>query len=456
MLILYFPINFNILQIDAKKVLMKTKQKNKQINIITLGCSKNLVDSEYLMKQLVSNGFSVKHNSNQSSEIVIINTCGFINDAKKESIETILQFEELKKQNKIEKIIVFGCLSERYKVELENEIPSVDRYFGVFEQKELIEFLGGQYKYDLVGERLVTTPKHYAYLKISEGCDRKCSFCAIPLIKGNHKSRPIEDIEEEAKRLVKKGAKEIILIAQDLSYYGYDLYKTSKLAELVDRLSSIKGLQWLRLHYAFPALFPKNVLSLMQNRKNICKYLDIPLQHISDKLLKMMRRGHTQKDTYELIEKIRTEVPGIALRTTLLVGHPGETDEDFNELLEFVRFAKFERLGVFTYSEEENTYSAKQYKDDIPFSVKQARMEELMEVQQEISNQLNKKTIGRLFKVLIDRKEGKYYIGRTEYDSPEVDNEVIIDSTDKKLRVGSFYTVKIIKSDDFDLYGEIK
>jgi len=434
---------------------MKTKQNNKHINIITLGCSKNLVDSEYLMKQLVANGFSVKHNSNQSSEIVVINTCGFINDAKQESIETILQFEALKKQNKIEKIIVFGCLSERYRHELEKEIPYVDHYFGVYNQKELIESVGGQYKYNLVGERLVTTPKHYAYLKISEGCDRKCSFCAIPLIKGKHQSRSLEDIEKEAKRLVKNGAKELILIAQDLSYYGYDLYKTSKLAELVDRLSAIKGLQWLRLHYAFPALFPKDVLSLMQNKKNICKYLDIPVQHISDKLLKMMRRGHTQKDTYQLIEKIRSEVPDIALRTTLLVGHPGETDEDFNELLEFVRFAKFERLGVFTYSEEENTWSAKHYKDDIPFSVKQARMDELMEVQQEISNQLNQKTIGRLFKVLIDRKEGEYYIGRTEYDSPEVDNEVVIDSADKKLRTGSFYTVKIIKSDDFDLYGKI-
>jgi len=434
---------------------MKTKQNNKHINIITLGCSKNLVDSEYLMKQLVANGFSVKHNSNQSSEIVVINTCGFINDAKQESIETILQFEALKKQNKIEKIIVFGCLSERYRHELEKEIPFVDHYFGVYNQKELIESVGGQYKYNLVGERLVTTPKHYAYLKISEGCDRKCSFCAIPLIKGKHQSRSLEDIEKEAKRLVKNGAKELILIAQDLSYYGYDLYKTFKLPELVDRLSAIKGLQWLRLHYAFPALFPKDVLSLMQNKKNICKYLDIPVQHISDKLLKMMRRGHTQKDTYQLIEKIRSEVPDIALRTTLLVGHPGETDEDFNELLEFVRFAKFERLGVFTYSEEENTWSAKHYKDDIPFSVKQARMDELMEVQQEISNQLNQKTIGRLFKVLIDRKEGEYYIGRTEYDSPEVDNEVVIDSADKKLRTGSFYTVKIIKSDDFDLYGKI-
>jgi len=434
---------------------MKTKQKNKHINIITLGCSKNLVDSEYVMKQLVSNGYSVKHNSNQKAEIVIINTCGFINDAKKESIEMILQFEALKKQHKIEKIIVFGCLSQRYRVELEKEIPSVDRYFGVYEQKELIEFLGGQYKYDLVGERLVTTPKHYAYLKISEGCDPKCSFCAIPLIKGKHKSRPIEDIEEEAKWLVKNGAKEIILIAQDLSYYGYDLYKTSKLAELVDRLSSIKGVQWLRLHYAFPALFPNDVLSLMQNRKNICKYLDIPVQHISDKLLKMMRRGHTKEDTYKLIEKIRTEVPDIALRTTLLVGHPGETDEDFNELLEFVKFAKFERLGVFTYSEEENTWSAMHYKDEIPFSIKQARMDELMEVQQKISHQLNKNKIGKSFKVLMDRKEGMYYIGRTEYDSPEVDNEVIINAANQKLKTGSFYTVKIIKSDDFDLYGEV-
>ncbi len=434
---------------------MKTKH-GKSVNIITLGCSKNLVDSEYLMKQLASNQFQVEHNSNKPSDIVIINTCGFINDAKQESIETILQFEELKKHQKIEKLFVFGCLSERYKVELEEEIPAVDQYFGVYNLKELIESIGGQYKNELIGERLVTTPKHYAYLKISEGCDRKCSFCAIPLIKGKHKSKPIEDLLEEAKLLVKNGAKEIILIAQDLSYYGYDLYKTSKLAELVEKLSAIKGLQWLRLHYAFPALFPKDVLALMQKHHNICKYIDIPVQHISDKLLKMMRRGHTKNDTYELIEKIRKEVPGIALRTTLLVGHPGETDEDFNELLEFVKFAQFERLGVFTYSEEENTYSAKYFKDDIPFSVKQARMNELMEVQQEISNDLNKKKIGNLFKVLIDRKEGGYYIGRTEHDSPEVDNEVIIKSPQKKLRIGAFYTVKITDADDFDLYAEIK
>jgi len=434
---------------------MQTK-KNKQINVITLGCSKNLVDSEYLMKQLVSNGYSVLHNSNTPSEIVIINTCGFIKDAKQESIETILQFEELKEQNKIEKLIVFGCLSERYKNELENEIPSVDQYFGVYNHRELIEYLNGTYRHQLIGEREVTTPKHYAYLKISEGCNRKCAFCAIPLIKGKHQSKPIEQLVSESKLLVKNGAKELILIAQDLSYYGYDLYKTSKLAELIKELSDIKGLKWIRLHYTYPALFPDNILHLMQSKSNICKYLDIPVQHISDKLLKMMQRGHSKQDTYNLIEKIRKEVPDIALRTTLMVGHPGETDEDFNELIEFVKFAKFERLGVFTYSEEEDTYSAINYKDDIPFSVKQARMNELMEVQQEISNQLNQNKIGGLFKVLIDRKEGDYYVGRTQYDSPEVDNEVIINSSGKKLRIGSFYTIKITKADDFDLYGTIK
>ncbi|MFO7827302.1 MAG: 30S ribosomal protein S12 methylthiotransferase RimO [Bacteroidales bacterium] len=434
---------------------MKTKN-SKHINIITLGCSKNLVDSEYLMKQLASGGFTLSHNSNKSSDIVIINTCGFINDAKQESVETILQFEQLKKQKKIEKLIVFGCLSERYKNELENEIPDVDHYFGVYNLKELVESIGGKYKDELIGERLVTTPKHYAYLKISEGCDRKCSFCAIPIIKGKHQSKPIDSLVKEAKLLVKNGAKEIILIAQDLSYYGYDLYKTSKLAELIDKISDIKGLQWLRLHYAYPALFPKEILNLMNSKSNICKYIDIPVQHINDKMLKLMRRGHTKDDTLELINYFRKTVPEIALRTTIMVGHPGETDEDFGELIEFVKSAKFDRLGVFTYSDEENTYSANHYHDDIPFSIKQNRMNELMEIQQEISNQLNQNKIGKSFKVLIDRKEGDQYIGRTEFDSPEVDNEVIIRSPNKKLRTGSFYLTKITAADDFDIFGEVE
>jgi len=432
---------------------MKTKL-GKKVNIITLGCSKNLVDSESLIRQLESNGFKVEHDSNRHADIVIVNTCGFINDAKQESIETILQFEDLRNKGKIEKLIVFGCLSERYKNELEKEIPVVDQYFGVYNLKELVESVGANYKEELVGERSLTTPKHYAYLKISEGCDRTCSFCAIPLIKGKHTSRPIEDLIKEATFLIKKGVKEIILIAQDLSYYGIDLYKEPKLAELIDKLSDLKGLKWLRLHYTFPAKFPKDVIDVMKSKSNICKYLDIPVQHISDNQLKKMRRGINKEQTYELIEYFRKELPDMALRTTLLVGHPGETDEEFNELIEFVRFAKFERLGVFTYSEEENTYSAKSFKDDIPFSIKQSRMEEIMEVQREISNQLNQNRIGKEYLVIIDRKEGDYYIGRTEYDSPEVDNEVVI-KTQNKLGIGSFYRVKVTSAEDFDLIGEI-
>jgi ribosomal protein S12 methylthiotransferase len=433
---------------------MKTKGY-KKVNIITMGCSKNLVDSESLMRQLEYHGFQVVHDSNKHSDIVIINTCGFINDAKKESIETILQFEGLRENNKIDKLFVFGCLSERYKEELEKEIPLVDKFFGVNSLKELIEETGAHYKEELLGERFLTTPNHYAYLKISEGCDRTCSFCAIPLIKGKHKSRPIEELIKEAEFLIQKGVKEIILIAQDLSYYGIDIYKEYKLAELIDRLSDLKGLKWLRLHYTFPAKFPMDVLEVMKAKSNICKYMDIPVQHISDKLLKMMRRGITKQQTYDLISHFRKEIPEMALRTTLLVGNPGETDEDFNELVEFVRFAKFERLGVFTYSEEENTYSAINYKDDIPFSIKQSRMEEIMEVQREVSNDLNKNRIGALYEVLIERVEGDYYVGRTQFDSPDVDNEVIVKSKKKKLRIGSFYQVKITDSDDFDLTGEL-
>lgn len=433
---------------------MKTKAI-KTVNIITLGCSKNLVDSESLLRQLESNGYKVLHDSNEPAEIVVINTCGFINDAKQESIETILQFEGLRKTKKIEKLFVFGCLSERYKEELETEIPVVDKYFGVYNIKELVESIGAHYKDELVGERHLTTPKHYAYLKISEGCDRTCSFCAIPLIKGKHKSRPIDELVSEAKFLISKGVKEIILIAQDLSYYGIDIYKKFALGELIDKLSDLKGLKWLRLHYTFPAKFPMDVIDIMKSKPTICKYLDIPVQHISDKLLKNMRRGITKQQTYELIDFFRREIPDMALRTTLLVGHPGETDEDFNELLEFVRYAKFERLGVFTYSEEENTYSAKHFNDDIPFSIKQARMDEIMEVQREISNELNSNKIGKVFKVIIDRKEGDYYVGRTEYDSPDVDNEVIINPGKKKLKIGNFYKVEITGAEDFDLIGEL-
>ncbi len=433
---------------------MKTKTA-KKVNIITLGCSKNLVDSESLMRQLEHNGFTIMHDSNSFAEIVVINTCGFINDAKQESIETILQFEDLRKNKKIEKLFVFGCLSERYKEELEKEIPVVDKYFGVYNIKELVETIGSNYKDELMGERYLTTPKHYAYLKISEGCDRTCSFCAIPLIKGKHISRPIEELIKEAQFLINKGVKEIILIAQDLSYYGLDFYKENKLAELIDKLSDLKGLKWLRLHYTFPAKFPLDVIKVIKAKKNICKYMDIPVQHISDNLLKNMRRGITKQQTYDLIKYFREEIPEMALRTTLLVGHPGETDDDFNELIEFIQWAKFERLGVFTYSEEENTYSAKHFKDDIPFSIKQTRMDEIMEVQRDISNELNNNRIGDLYKVIIDRKEGDYYVGRTEFDSPEVDNEVIIKSEKKRLKVGNFYTVRIKSADDFDLIGDI-
>lgn len=434
---------------------MKTKSV-KKVNVITLGCSKNLVDSESLLRQLESNGFKVMHDSNSPAEIVIINTCGFINDAKQESIETILSFEELRNSNKVEKLFVFGCLSERYKEELEREIPVVDKYFGVYNLKELIESIGGHYKTELVGERMLTTPKHYAYLKISEGCDRTCSFCAIPLIKGKHKSRSIEDLLKEAEFLVEKGVKEIILIAQDLSYYGIDLYKENKLAELIDKISDIKGVQWLRLHYTFPAKFPMDVIKIMKAKNNICNYMDIPVQHISDKLLKNMRRGITKEQTYDLINFFRSEIPEMTLRTTLLVGHPGETNDDFNELIEFIKHVKFERLGIFTYSEEENTYSAKNFNDDIPASIKQSRMDELMDVQREISNELNHNKIGKSFKVLIDRSEGEYFIGRTEFDSPDVDNEVIIKSPHKKLIIGSFYNIKIKGAEDFDLIGELE
>ena len=430
--------------------------KLKKINIVTLGCSKNLVDSEYLMKQLETAGWTVVFDSNDlSAKVVIVNTCGFIADAKEESVFTIVSLIEAKSKGDINKIFVMGCLSQRYKEDLKKELPEVDGFFGVNEMPEILTALNTSVSKEFLNRRLLTTPKHYAYLKISEGCDRTCSFCAIPLIKGKHTSRPIDDLVKEAHFLVSQGVKEIILIAQDLSYYGMDIYKKFALAELLYKLSAVKGLKWLRLHYTFPAKFPMDVIEVMKTKSNICKYLDIPVQHISNKLLKNMRRGITKEQTYELIDHFRKEIPGMALRTTLLVGHPGETDEDFRELIDFVRYAKFERLGVFTYSEEENTYSAKHFKDDIPFSIKQTRMNEIMDVQREISNSLNTNKIGKLFKVIIDRKEGDYYVGRTEFDSPEVDNEVIIKSGKKKLKTGNFYTVEITGAEDFDLIGEL-
>ncbi len=434
---------------------MKTNTK-KHINIITLGCSKNLVDSEVLMKQIKANNITVEHDvDNSKANIVIINTCGFIGDAKQESIELILQYVDAKKEGLIEELYIMGCLSERYKEDLKKEIPEVDNYFGVDDLSDILESLKIDYKTELLGERETTTPKHYAYLKISEGCDRSCAFCAIPLIRGKHISKSIEDLVGETKSLVAKGVKEIILIAQDLSYYGYDLYKESRLAELLEKLSDIKGVEWIRLHYAYPANFPMEVIKLMSERDNICKYLDIPVQHISDNVLKLMRRGHDEQKTRDLIKDFKNEMPEMAIRTTMLVGHPGETEEDFNNLVEFVKETKFDRLGVFTYSNEEDTNAYINYKDEIPEEVKVERQNILMDIQQKISNELNVKRIGNNYKVLIDREEGGFYIGRTEFDSPEVDNEVLISSEGVDIKIGEFYNVKINSSDDFDLYGEI-
>ncbi|MEA3316628.1 MAG: 30S ribosomal protein S12 methylthiotransferase RimO [Bacteroidota bacterium] len=427
----------------------------KKVNIITMGCSKNLVDSEYLIKQLEGNKFDIVHDSNtNNSDIVIINTCGFIQDAKQESIDIILDHENARKNGDIEKLIVFGCLSERYKDELKSELGFVDNFYGTFDIPQIVEDLGSEYKKSLENSRTITTPKHYAYLKISEGCDRSCSFCAIPLIKGNHKSKSIDSLIEETKLLVEKGVKEIILIAQDLSYYGYDIYKEYKLAELVDKISDIEGVEWVRLHYAFPSKFPHNVIEVINKKKNVCKYLDIPVQHIDDTVLENMRRGIGKDETYKLIDFFRKEIPDIALRTTLLVGHPGETEENFNDLLEFIKYAKFDRLGVFTYSEEENTYSAKKFTDNIPEEVKQDRANRIMELQQTISHDINTKKIGETHKVIIDRIDKEFIIGRTEFDSPEVDNEVLI-TKKQDVKVGNFYNVKITSADDIELFGEI-
>ena len=428
--------------------------KKKSINLITLGCSKNLVDSEYILRQLQESGYEISHDSSQASETVIINTCGFINDAKEESIETILQYVKAKENGLINRLYVIGCLSERYKAELQKDIPEVDKYFGVNNIQEIVNGINADYKKELVGERVITTPKHYAYLKISDGCDRHCSFCAIPLIRGKHISKPIEALIAEAKYLASKGVKELILIAQDLSYYGLDIYKKQKLPELVDELSKINGIEWIRLHYFYPAKFPYKIIETIKNNPKVCKYIDIALQHISDNMLSKMRRNITKKQTIELVNKLKTEIPGLHLRTTMLVGHPGETVEDFEELLDFVKDVKFERLGGFAYSDEENTFAGDNYTDDVPEDVKQERLSVLMEVQENIASEINNGKIGKTFKVLIDRfEDGKYY-GRTEYDSPEVDNEVIIE-TDKTLKTGDFYNVKITSADTFDLYGEV-
>jgi ribosomal protein S12 methylthiotransferase len=427
------------------------KKKSSRINIITLGCSKNLVDSESLMGQLKANNITVVHDQNEPSDIVIINTCGFIEDAKQESIDTILQFAGEKQNGNIKKLYIMGCLSQRYKTALQDEFPEVDGFYGVNDLEQIIKDLGNIYYPLLFPSRALTTG-HYAYLKIADGCDRKCSFCAIPLIKGKHKSRGMEDIIEEAKALAENGVRELILIAQDLTYYGMDNYKTRRLGALISSLSEINELEWIRLHYAYPAGFPIEILDIMREKDNICNYIDIPFQHISNSILKSMRRGITRDETYRLIENIKKKVPGIALRTSLVVGYPGETDENFQELTNFIREIQFDRLGVFIYSHEEGT-NAYKLSDDIPPEIKQARMEEIMLIQEEISYNKNREKIWKIFKVLIDRKEGRNFVGRTEFDSPEVDNEVLITMDSSGNHTGSFHNVKITHADSYDLYG---
>ena len=430
--------------------------KRNTIDIITLGCSKNLVDSEKLIRQLEANGYKVTHDSsNPQGEIAVINTCGFIGDAKEESINMILEFCEAKEEGRLRKLYVMGCLSERYLKELEVEIPQVDKFYGKFNWNELLADLGKAYHDEIAIERTLTTPKHYAYLKISEGCDRSCAYCAIPIITGKHISRPMEEIIDEVKLLVSQGVKEFQIIAQELTYYGVDLYKSQKLPELIEKIAQVPGVEWIRLHYAYPTHFPEDLFRVMRENDNVCKYMDIALQHISDNMLTRMRRNVTKSETYELIEKFRREVPGIHLRTTLMVGFPGETKEDFEELKEFVRKARFDRMGAFAYSEEEGTYAAEVYEDSIPYEVKQARLDELMALQQEISAELSNAKIGQELKVIIDRREGDYYIGRSQFDSPEVDPEVLIKAEGKRLFGGRFYRVRITNANDFDLFGEI-
>ena len=431
----------------------RSRKKNK-INVITLGCSKNMYDSEVLMGQLKANKLDVKHETTAPANIVVVNTCGFIDNAKEESVNTILEQIQRKESGEIEKLFVTGCLSERYKPDLEKEMPNVDEFFGTRDLPRLLKSLGADYKQELVGERLITTPSHYSYLKISEGCDRKCSFCAIPLMRGGHKSTSIENLVIEASKLAAKGVKELILIAQDLTYYGLDLYKERKLAELMTKLSEVEGIEWIRIHYAFPTAFPEDVLEVIKNNPKVCTYMDIPLQHISDNLLKSMRRGTTMEKTKNLLKKFRKDVPGISIRTSLIVGYPGETEKEFQELLDFVQESKFDRLGVFTYSHEENTHAHK-LEDDVSEEVKHQRAEEVMDLQSSISYEMNQQRIGETYKVLFDRKEGDYFIGRTEFDSPDVDNEVIVYAKDFYVRIGDFADVNIIKADHYDLYGEV-
>ena len=419
--------------------------------MVTLGCSKNVYDSEVLMGQLKAGGKEVVHE--KEGNIVVINTCGFINNAKEESINTILDYVQQKEAGLVDKVFVMGCLSERYKPDLEKEIPDVDQYFGTSELPALLKVLGADYKHELIGERLTTTPKNYAYLKISEGCDRPCSFCAIPLMRGAHISTPIEDLVTEAEKLAAKGVKELILIAQDITYYGLDLYKKRALADLLRALVKVEGIEWIRIHYAFPTGFPMDVLEVMKTEPKICNYLDIPLQHISDKILTSMKRGTTQEKTTKLLNKFREAVPEMAIRTTLIVGYPGETEEDFQKLKDFVKAMRFDRLGCFTYSHEENT-SAYELADDVPEEVKLQRANEIMELQSQISWELNQEKVGKTFRCLIDRKEGNYFVGRTEYDSPDVDNEVLIDAKKYYVKIGDFTDVKIIEAADYDLYGE--
>jgi ribosomal protein S12 methylthiotransferase len=432
---------------------VKTKgNKQTKVNIVTLGCSKNLVDSEVLLTQLRGNGINATHEAKEDdASVVVINTCGFIDNAKQESIDTILRYVDAKEEGIVDKVYVTGCLSQRYKDDLEKEIPQVDAWFGTRDLSRLLKVFKADYKHELVGERILTNPSHFAYLKISEGCDRPCSFCAIPLMRGKHISRPIDELVLEAKNLAKNGTRELLLIAQDSTYYGLDLYKKRNLAELLQKLSDVQGIDWIRLHYAFPTGFPLDVLDVMAERPNICKYLDIPLQHGSSKVLQLMRRGTTREKTEELLQTIRSKVPGIAIRTTMIAGHPGEGEAEFEEMVNFVERMRFDRLGVFTYSHEENTHAGTMT-DDVPAEVKQQRVDELMEVQQNISYELNQQKIGKTFKVLIDRKEGGSYIGRTEHDSPEVDNEVIIPADDY-IRIGDFVNVKVEEATEFDLHG---
>ena len=435
---------------------MRTKSiKKNKINVITLGCSKNIYDSEILMGQLAANDIAVEHESEANdSNIIVVNTCGFIDNAKEESINTILDQARRKSNGEIEKLFVTGCLSERYKDDLEKEIADVDQFFGTTDLPKLLQALGADYKHELIGERITTTPKHYAFLKIAEGCDRPCSFCAIPLMRGKHKSKAIENLVIEASKLANDGVKELILIAQDLTYYGLDLYGKRRLADLLTELSKVDGIDWIRLHYAFPTGFPEDVLDVIKNTSNICNYIDIPLQHINDEVLKSMRRGTNHQKTDKLLKMFREKVPGMAIRTSLIVGYPGETQEQFDEMKEWVRTTKFDRLGVFTYSHEENTH-AHLLVDDVPEEVKHQRAEDIMEVQSQISFDSNQEKIGKTFKVLFDRKEGEYFIGRTEFDSPDVDNEVLVKAQDTYVRIGDFSQVRVVSADHYDLYGKI-